>query len=289
MEYSKCYISVIIPSFNGAETLKFTLDALNRQSNLDFEAILVLDGSIDESFELVKGFTPLFRHFFILEQPNGGRSNARNNGARKANGNILLFLDDDIEIECDVVNKHRLLHEGRNDAVIIGTVYPNRNRFKGPFAQYLYRAYHSFISSIADKRIDRSNFYFTSAHFSLSRTVFESVGGFDETLSDAEDLAFAISILDRDVSIELNIDLVAYHNDNETFRKYISRNREYQAACMKIQNLPNKPINKGRDGNSDGKLLGLISALADSTLFSIVPHRIRDKVYGSLIPWFLKK
>ncbi|MEM7130824.1 MAG: glycosyltransferase family 2 protein [Chloroflexota bacterium] len=96
--------SVIIPTYNRKDSLLKTLEALDRQSpsTPTFEVLVVDDGSIDNT----KGLFDQAFHFSAcyIHQENQGSAVARNTGASKASGKLLIFLDDDMIVEPDYVS-----------------------------------------------------------------------------------------------------------------------------------------------------------------------------------------
>ncbi len=85
--------SVIIPSWNGMKWLPGCLDALKKQSTLDFEIIVVDNGSSDESVSYMRDMHPDVR--IITLDKNYGFSVAVNAGIREAKGEYLLLLNND--------------------------------------------------------------------------------------------------------------------------------------------------------------------------------------------------
>ena len=83
--------SVIVPTFNRAETVVATVAALRHQTFADFEVLVVDDGSTDDTANAVKGVDHL--RLTYEWQPNAGPSVARNRGAELATGEYLAFLD----------------------------------------------------------------------------------------------------------------------------------------------------------------------------------------------------
>ena len=94
-------ISIIIPVYNSSLTLKECLDAVFDSSFKNFEVIVVSDNSSDNSVEIAKQF-----QCKIIELPqNRGPGFARNEGAKTAEGDVLLFLDSDVIIDKEALNK----------------------------------------------------------------------------------------------------------------------------------------------------------------------------------------
>ena len=91
-------LSVIIPTYNRKESLLRTLAALEKQTlPVDrFEVIVISDGSTDGTSDAISSTSFSFEVGFF-EQQNSGPSVARNFGAQKANNEVIVFLDDDIE------------------------------------------------------------------------------------------------------------------------------------------------------------------------------------------------
>jgi glycosyltransferase involved in cell wall biosynthesis len=91
-------ISVVIPAYNEATYIDRLLDALSKQNIKDFEVIVSDAQSKDGTREVVESFINSLDTKFI-EAPPKGPAFGRNQGARYAKGDWLLFLDADIDIE----------------------------------------------------------------------------------------------------------------------------------------------------------------------------------------------
>lgn len=88
-------ISVIIPAYNAQEHLEETLDSLIKQTFQNFEVIIVNDGSIDNTPQIINEYCEKYSNFKSFTQPNSGVSKARNKGIDEANGEYIIFLDSD--------------------------------------------------------------------------------------------------------------------------------------------------------------------------------------------------
>jgi glycosyltransferase involved in cell wall biosynthesis len=93
-------ISVIIPTYNEEKTIANCLKSLKEQTVKDFEIIVVDDGSKDKTGEIVKGFPVIY-----LTQKHQGPGAARNLAAKKASGEILVFLDADMTFDKTFLEK----------------------------------------------------------------------------------------------------------------------------------------------------------------------------------------
>jgi len=93
----KPFFSIIIPAYNRADIIMRTIDSVLNQIFKNFEIIVVDDGSKDNTAEVIKSI-PDSRVKYIY-QNNAERSVARNNGAKNALGEFLLFLDSDDSYE----------------------------------------------------------------------------------------------------------------------------------------------------------------------------------------------
>ena len=96
----KPYVSVIVPAYNAAETLKKTIEDILAQTFDDYEIMLVDDGSTDETPALCDEFAAQSSKVRVLHQKNGGLSNARNNGTTASHGEYVTYIDSDDRIDC---------------------------------------------------------------------------------------------------------------------------------------------------------------------------------------------
>lgn len=105
-------ISVIIPLYNKEQIVERSLRSVLSQDYDDFEVIVVNDGSTDRSADIVRGIKDSRVH--LIWQKNMGPSAARNTGVRHANGEWVIFLDADDELQSgalenfeQLINKHK--------------------------------------------------------------------------------------------------------------------------------------------------------------------------------------
>ena len=103
-------VSVIIPVFNGKETVCRAVDGVLAQSYREREVIVVDDGSIDSTVEMLRTYGSKIR---LVEQKKGGVASARNRGIKFARGEYIAFLDHDdlwiqekLAIQVETLRRH---------------------------------------------------------------------------------------------------------------------------------------------------------------------------------------
>ena len=98
-------VSVVVPVYNSEKTLKRCLDSILDQSFVDFEVLLVNDGSTDSSLRIAEYYAEHDDRIRIFSQENQGPSTARNTGIENASGNYVYFVDSDDYIAHDAIEK----------------------------------------------------------------------------------------------------------------------------------------------------------------------------------------
>lgn len=104
------FLSIVTPAYNRAYTLERLYNSLRSQSDLDFEWIVVDDGSTDNTGELIQVFQQanqiLIRYFY---QENGGKQRAHNKGIQEAMGELSVCVDSDDALNPDAIKKVKRL------------------------------------------------------------------------------------------------------------------------------------------------------------------------------------
>lgn len=102
-------ISIVIPAYNEERNLKKgVLDEVREfleKERLDFEVIIVDDGSLDGSKEIIKDYSLKHKNFSLIENSHGGKAMAVMTGMLGAKGDIVLFTDMDQATPIDQLNK----------------------------------------------------------------------------------------------------------------------------------------------------------------------------------------
>ncbi|MGN0437492.1 MAG: glycosyltransferase family 2 protein [Lachnospiraceae bacterium] len=94
-------MSVIVPVYNAKKTLNECLDSIMAQDGIEFNVVLVDDGSVDGSSEICDSYAAKYNNVKAIHQENAGVSSARNRGIKEAEGEYITFVDSDDTIEKD--------------------------------------------------------------------------------------------------------------------------------------------------------------------------------------------
>lgn len=171
-------ISVMVPAYNEQDCIEATLISLRNQNYPNYEVIVVTNGSTDRTPEIAREFTP-----YVHELKEKGVAKARNFGAKKATGVILVFLDSDTVVPEDLLAKVYL-------AVKEGYV-GGRTRIlpaEGGFYWDVFRVVDNFLDEWLFYRIGIPNIFSYTPFVFCKREYFEEIGGFPEGLVATEEI-----------------------------------------------------------------------------------------------------
>ena len=167
-------ISVIIPTYNRKKSLRRTLDSLSRQSYpvKDFEVIVVDDGGNDGTDAITQQTYPYALHY--IRQENQGEIVARNTGADRSTGKLLVFLDDDIEVNPDYLAMLAAAHKKHGQAVVLGTLVEILANAKGLTLHTIQETHHARSSDAEAESVTFIDCM--SGIISISRCEFFEIG-----------------------------------------------------------------------------------------------------------------
>lgn len=178
-------ISVIVPVYNGASTIRATLESVLAQSFTDFELLVVDDGSTDETVAVVKGLIEARQddRLRLYSFENAGQGESRNRGAALATGAFLSFIDaDDLWTTDKLAAQWQALQDNPEAAVAYSWTdhIDEGDRFfrNGPHLTFSGNVYPKLIVS---------DFVGSGSNVLVRREAYEAVGGFEPSLTPAED------------------------------------------------------------------------------------------------------
>jgi len=184
-------VSVIIPCYDGADTIDQAVDSVLRQTFSDLEVIVIDDGSTDDSVERVSSIND-DRLTLLENEANEGIPATRNRGIRRSKGKFLCFLDqDDIWLSKKLEYQIEIITSDTE----IGVVYSPFYVIDGSGRPYAIRS----NTPPPDENLDKHN-YLSNYRFPMTTKLFrkeciDAVGLLDESLYGADDHDLDIGIL----------------------------------------------------------------------------------------------
>jgi len=213
--------SIVIPVYNRPDEVDELLHSLTLQQYIDFEVIVVEDGSTTSCKDVVDKYASnLDIHYF--SKPNSGPGQSRNYGAERSKGDYLIILDSDC-----------IIPEGYFEAIEKELQTSPADAFGGPD-----RAHESFTRTQkainysmtsffttggirgGKKKMDK--FYPRSFNMGIRREVYEALGGFSN-MRFGEDIDFSIRIFKGEYSCRLFPDAWVYHKRRTDLRKFFKQ------------------------------------------------------------------
>lgn len=132
-------VSIIIPTFNRADVLEETLNSIIAQTYVNWECIVVDDGSVENNVEIVKKYSKIDNRFCIAERiksnkPKGANS-CRNIGLEKCKGDYVIFFDsDDIMLTNHLEKKINYILDHKLEMAIFKSEYFNNPKNINPIS-----------------------------------------------------------------------------------------------------------------------------------------------------------
>ncbi len=206
--------SIVVPAYNAQKTIKECLTALFRQTveTKDYEVIVVDDGSIDLTGSIARGFPVK-----LIRQDNKGPASARNNGARQAKGEIILFTDSDCVPENNWIEEMALPFRDKGVCAVKGAYRTEQRGVVARFSQVEFE--ERFAKLKKEPSIDMVDTY--SAGF--RQEVFLGLNGFDENfpVANNEDTELSYRMSSKGMRMVFNPNaIVAHLNHPDSLGRY---------------------------------------------------------------------
>jgi glycosyltransferase involved in cell wall biosynthesis len=214
-------VSVVVCSYNGAQTLGETLAGINRLEYPDYEVIVVNDGSRDATDEIARRFDVR-----LINTENRGLSSARNIGMEAATGEIVAYIDDDAYPDPHWL--HYLAATYMRSGVV-GVGGPNlAPPGDGDIADCVANApggpSHVLVS-------DREAEHIPGCNMSFRKAGLQAVGGFDTQFRIAgDDVDLCWRLQERDRTLGFHPAAMVWHHPRNSVRAYLKQQYNYGRA-----------------------------------------------------------
>jgi glycosyltransferase involved in cell wall biosynthesis len=175
-------ISVIIPAYNCAKTIKQTIESVLNQSLTDFELLVINDGSTDSTLDIIVSKIKDGR-IKVFSYTNAGANVSRNRGINHAVGEFISFLDaDDIWTPDKLATQLQALEENPTTKVAYSwTDYIDEN------GKFVHSGTHISLNGNVYEQLLVKNFLENGSNPLISKDALLAVGGFDESLVAGQD------------------------------------------------------------------------------------------------------
>ncbi len=211
-------LSLIIPLFNRPVEIEELLNSLLKQSDSNFEVVIVEDGSLEKSEAIVDAFKDLLSIQYFYKK-NSGPGLSRNYGAERAKGDYLIFLDSDCIIPPHYVHTVRnFLKDTYVDA------FGGPDRADDSFTTVQKAINYSMTSlfttgGIRGGKKSVEKFHPRSFNMGYSLSVFKETGGFSG-MRFGEDIDMSIRLVKAGFSTALIADAYVYHKRRTNFKLF---------------------------------------------------------------------
>ncbi len=177
-------VTVVTPAYNVAKYIGEAVDSVLRQTFRDFEYLVVDDGSVDNSVDIIKAHVHDDPRFRLVQGEHRGLSAARNSGIREAEGEYIAFLDGDDRWHPRFLERQLQLIQSLPDA---GAVFC-RSRLMLENGTMVFFQWQRAGRYDFDDILINSNPARNGSSLLIRKSCFADVGGFDEDLRYVEDL-----------------------------------------------------------------------------------------------------
>lgn len=190
-KFMKELVSIILPVYNGENTITDTINSVLNQSYKKFQLIIINDGSKDNTDNICKEFEDNRINYFYIE--NNGVSNARNFALKKAKGKYIMFIDSDDLYSYDYIEKMVKTIENGYELICSGYInfgkntksfFPNESEFENKL-KYIEKLQENYLFNQIWNKIY------------IKEIIIKNNLIFDSNLSIAEDWDFNINYLNK--------------------------------------------------------------------------------------------
>ncbi len=262
-------VSIIIPTYNGAKRIRKCLDAVTQQDyKNEYEIVVVDDGSKDNTAAVVEKYQAVR----LVRQKNAGPAAARNKGAQHANGEIILFTDDDCVPKKDWLQQMLKPFADTKIVAAKGGYLTKQSQLIARFVQLEYEDKYRLLEK--ESYIDFIDTY--SAAF--RREVFIKYGGYDHSfpVACAEDIELSYRMSSEGEKMVFQAKAQVYHTHPETLINYLKK--KYKFAYWRMLAVKKNPQKAVKDSHTP-------QLMKIQLLF--IPALILLLLGGLVKPWFL--
>jgi glycosyltransferase involved in cell wall biosynthesis len=205
-----------------------------------FEVIVVEDGADPEMGRFVESLSPPFSHRAVVHPASRGRAATRNAGIALAQGEVVVFLDGDMEVVPGFLAAHASAHAGArarsreagDRAVVLGNIVTAPEIRRTSFVRYIdTRGVHKIAPG---EKIPAR--YFMTGNSSVARALLRKAGGFDEDFQEygGEDTEMGYRLAAHGGEFTFARGAISFHLDLNSVPRMAERLRRYGERMLPI-------------------------------------------------------
>jgi glycosyltransferase involved in cell wall biosynthesis len=224
-------VSIIIPTFNRAHLIQETLDSVFDQLYINWECIIVDDGSFDNSIAIINFYVKKDNRFKLIIRPNHrikGASTCRNIGVANSTGNFIQFLDSDDLLSPNKISEQIKLLEYCSENVISTCKWGRFSiNLKDSNILENLATYETFDNPLLFlDALSISKGYFPPNAYLIKADLVKKVGLWNEHLTINDDGEFMMRVIANTEKIYFASDAIAYYRHTNTTNLSNYNNKE---------------------------------------------------------------
>ena len=222
VRYQYPVFSVVICTYNGAATIKDTLEGMKRLKYPHFEVIVVNDGSRDNTAEIVRQY----EFVKLITTSNCGLGSARNTGMYNATGDIIAYIDDDAYPDTHWLHYLAYAYNYSTHGAMGGpNIIPEED---GPIATCVANAPGGPVHVLETDEIAE---HVPGCNLSVRRDVLMKIGGFDTIYRCAgDDVDVCWRIQEAGYTIGFHPSALVWHHRRNSLKAYWNQQKGYGKA-----------------------------------------------------------
>ena len=227
-------LSIIVPVYNRPDEVSELLESLSKQTDKDFEVLIIEDGSSLKCDEVCKAYEgKLDLHYYF--KPNSGRSETRNYGMDRASGNYFIIFDSDCIMPTEYIETvKRYLNEDYVDC------YGGPDAADSSFNDMQKAISYAMTSMLttggirgATKNVNK--FSPRSFNMGIAKEVYEKIGGYKNMIGEDIDLSFRIK--EAGFKTRLFPDARVFHKRRVDLKKFFRQVNTFGKARILLNTL----------------------------------------------------
>lgn len=256
--------------YNGERWLRESINSILEQTFTDFEFIIVNDGSLDSSVDIIKQFSVKDSRIRFIDKPNTGLADSLNVGINNANGKWIARIDADDICEPQRLQLQYSFAESNNEIVLLGSGHFSIDEFGSKTNRYVYPITHN---NLVKKLISFRGFFPHSSAF-IRRDVLLEIGCYRVRIyrSQDYDLWLRLSEIGKiaclsEPLVQIRCHMNQISNIDSGDRQIIDAHTSVASYFLRKLHYPDPVSNENSDSNFLHFREFVVQGLIDNNLF----------------------